>query len=54
LFTIRTGSTRNNGYDVNYTVTRDGLRFLVSAVTEDVTPLRTKIVINWPAGLGGR
>jgi eukaryotic-like serine/threonine-protein kinase len=54
LFTIRIASTRNSGYDVNYTVTRDGLRFLVSAVTEEWGRFRTTIVINWPAALSSR
>jgi Tol biopolymer transport system component len=54
LFVIPIGPTRNSGYDVNYTVTRDGLRFLVSAVTGESEAPRTKIVMNWPVALRGR
>ena len=42
----------NFGYDVNYTVTRDGQRFLISTLSEDSDPLPTRIVLNWPAALG--
>jgi len=51
LFKIRIGSTHNAGYDVNYTVTRDGQRFLVSTVSEHSNSGSTKIMLNWPAAL---
>lgn len=52
LFKARMGPTRNFGYDVNYTVTRDGRRFLISTLTEasESSPATT-VILNWYAAL---
>ena len=54
LFKTRTGPKRNSGFDVNFTVTRDGQRFLISALIEDANAASTTIVLNWAAALGRR
>jgi len=55
LFKVRMGPTRNFGYDVNYSVTRDGQRFVVRALDEDAqsTPTTT-VILNWRANLSRR
>jgi hypothetical protein len=49
------GPTRNFGYDVNYSVTRDGQRFVIRSLAEDseVVPTTT-VVLNWRANLNRR
>jgi eukaryotic-like serine/threonine-protein kinase len=54
LFKIRSGPIRNSGFDVNYTVTRNGQRFLASTLTEGAEATSTTIVLNWTATLGRR
>ena len=49
LFKIHTGPIRNSGFDVNYTVTGDGQRFLISTATESAGSASTTIVLNWAA-----
>jgi serine/threonine protein kinase len=51
LFKTHTGRTRNFGFDMNYTVTRDGQRFLISTVPEGSSAASTTIVLNWTAAL---
>jgi dipeptidyl aminopeptidase/acylaminoacyl peptidase len=54
LFKIHTGPTRNFGFDVNYSVTRDGQRFLISTAAEGFSAASTTIVLNWTATLNRR
>jgi Tol biopolymer transport system component len=55
LFQVRTGPTRNFGYDVNYAVTRDGQRFVIRELAEDSEAASaTTVVLNWRASLGQR
>jgi hypothetical protein len=54
LFTTRLGPTRNFGFDVNYTATRDGRRFLISTVVEGTRSPSTTIVLNWTASVDRR
>ena len=44
------GAPRNWGYNPNYTVTRDGQRFLINTVTEEHS-VPTTIILNWVAAL---
>ena len=54
LFKTRTGPRTNSGFDVNYTVSRDGRRFLISTPIEGGHDTSTTIVLNWTAALGRR
>jgi serine/threonine protein kinase/Tol biopolymer transport system component len=55
LFKTRMGPTRNFGYDVNYTVTGDGQRFLISTLTEgSQSSPTTTVILNWHAALSRR
>jgi Tol biopolymer transport system component len=54
LFKTHTGPIRNSGFDVNYTVTRDGQRFLISTATEAASAVSTAILLNWTAMLRQR
>jgi eukaryotic-like serine/threonine-protein kinase len=54
LFKTRTGPARNWGFDVNFTVARDGQRFLISTLIEGTSAASTTIVLNWTAALGRR
>ncbi len=40
-----------NPYVSNYTVVRDGSRFIVNTPTADVSPKAITVVLNWTAGL---
>jgi Tol biopolymer transport system component len=55
LFKVRLGPTRNFGYDVNYSVTHDGQRFVIRTLADEseYIPPAT-VVLNWPAGLAPR
>jgi eukaryotic-like serine/threonine-protein kinase len=54
LFKTRTGQARNSGFDVNFTVTRDGQRFLISTLIGGASAASTTIVLNWAAALDRR
>jgi hypothetical protein len=55
LFRVRTGPTRNFGYDVNYAVTRDGQRFVMRALADEAESAPgTTVVLNWRGSLGRR
>jgi eukaryotic-like serine/threonine-protein kinase len=54
LFKTRTGPRTNSGFDVNYTVSRDGRRFLISTPIEGGHATSTTIVLNWTAALDRR
>ena len=50
LFKIRMGPTRNFGFDVNYSVTRDGQRFVSRALAEESdSKSTTTVILNWRA-----
>ena len=54
LFKTRISGLDYPGYGANYTVTRDGQRFLISTGTEESNSVPTTIVLNWPAALSRR
>ena len=47
---FKTRILQDRDYNPNYTVTRDGQRFLINTVTEEHA-VPTTIVLNWPAAL---
>jgi Tol biopolymer transport system component len=50
LFRVRIGPSRNFGYDVNYSVTNDGQRFVIRTLGEESAPApTTTVVLNWHA-----
>jgi hypothetical protein len=52
LFKVRMGPTRNFGYDVNYSVTRDGQRFVIRTLAgESESISTTTVILNWRANL---
>ena len=52
LFKVRIGPTRNFGYDVNYSVTRDGQRFVIRTLAEQSESISTTtVILNWRANL---
>ena len=52
LFKVRMGPTRNFGYDVNYSVTRDGQRFAIRTLAaESASISTTTVILNWRANL---
>ena len=54
LFKTRTRPKTNSGFDVSYTVSGDGRRFLISTPIEGATAASTTIVLNWTAALSRR
>jgi Tol biopolymer transport system component/predicted Ser/Thr protein kinase len=48
---IRLGGADPWGYDRNYTVTRDGRRFLINTIEDGARAFPETLVFNWPAAL---
>jgi Tol biopolymer transport system component len=49
---FKTRLSRNFRFELSYAVSRDGSRFLINTITDEAPTIPTKIVFNWPAGIG--